>query len=91
MSMERQSVKWKELALGYISDIVTLVHNFVIGLMCVVCPVERVRAGIMSLLMDRLVEKYRLATSHVEFLLEVELNGTLATLNHYFNESLEKW
>lgn len=91
MTMKRQSVKWKGFALGYISDIVTMVHNFVVDLLRVVCPIERVRTGLMSLLMDRLMEKYQSAISHVKFLLEIELDGTPATLNHYFNENLEKW
>lgn len=91
VTMKHQSIKWKELALGYISDIMTLAHNFVVDLLRVVCPVERVRAGVMSLLIDRLLDKYQSATSHVKFLLEIELDGTPATLNHYFNENLEKW
>ena len=89
--MERQAVKWRSLALGYIADIVTMVHTFVVDLLHVVCPIERTRIGIMSLLTDGLVDKYKLAISHVEFLLEVELDGTPATLNHYFNDNLEKW
>jgi len=56
VTMKRQSVKWNELALGYISDIMTLVHNFVVDLLRVVCPIKRVRAGIMSLLIDRLLQ-----------------------------------
>ena len=91
VTMKRQSVKWKSLALGYISDIVTIAHTFVIDLLHVVCPIERVRIGIMSLLTDHLVEKYKLAISHANFLLEIELDGTPATLNRYFNDNLEKW
>lgn len=91
VTMKRQSAKWKDLALGYIADVVTMVHTFIVDLLHVVCPVERVRTGIISLLMDRLVEKYRASISHVDFLLEIELDGTPATLNHYFNDNLEKW
>lgn len=91
VTMKHQSTKWKDLALGYIADIVTMTHNFVTDLLRVVCPVERVQLGVMSLLSDHLLEKYRSAIAHVHFLLEIELNGTLATLNHYFNENLEKW
>ncbi len=69
----------------------TIVHIFVVDLLSVMCSVKRVRVGIMSLLMDRLVKKYKSATSHVEFLLKIELDETLATLNHYFNENLNKW
>lgn len=42
VTMKRQSRKWKSLALGYIADIVTLTHTFVIDLLRVVCPIERV-------------------------------------------------
>jgi hypothetical protein len=91
VTMKRQSMKWKSLALGYIADIVTMAHVFVIDLLRAVCPVERVRIGVMSLLTDHLVEKYKSAISHVNFLLEIELEGTPATLNHYFNDNLEKW
>ncbi|KAL9129208.1 MAG: hypothetical protein Q9217_002277 [Psora testacea] len=90
VTMKRQSMKWRSFARGYIADIVTIVYTFIVDLLRVVCPIERVRLGIMSLLMDRLIEKYRLALSHVEFLLEIELDGTPATLNHYFNDNLEK-
>jgi len=44
----------------------------------------------MSLLTDHLLEKYRSAIAYVNFLLEIELDGTPATLNHYFNKNLEK-
>ena len=91
ITIKHQSMKWKSLAHGYISDIATMSHSFVVDLLRVVCPIERVRIGIMSMLMDLLVEKYKLAISHVDFLLEIELAGTPATLNHYFNDSLEKW
>ncbi|KAI9710432.1 MAG: hypothetical protein M1828_002162 [Chrysothrix sp. TS-e1954] len=90
VTMKRQSKKWKSLALGYMADVVTLAHTFVMDLLSVVCPVVRVQRGVMSLLMDHLREKYRSAMTHTKFLLEVELDGTPATLNHYFNENLEK-
>ena len=90
VTMKRQSMKWKSLALRYIADIVTMTHNFVTDLLRVVCPVKRVQLGVMSLLSDQLLERYKSAIAHVHFLLEVELNRTPATLNHYFNENLEK-
>lgn len=44
----------------------------------------------MSMLMDGLVNGYKLTVSHVNFLLEMEFVETSATLNHYFNDNLEK-
>jgi hypothetical protein len=91
VTLKRQSVKWRELALGYISDIITMVHAFVKDLLQHITPNENVRMGIESLLMDELEKKYQNAMSHVNFLLDVELEGTPATHNHYFNDTLEKW
>ena len=89
--IKRQSTKWKSLALGYIADIVTMTYYFVTDLLRVVYSIKRVQVGVISLLSDYLLEKYRLAIAHVYFLLKIELDGTPATLNHYFNENLEKW
>lgn len=89
VTMKRQAVKWRDLALGYIADVVTMVHTFVVDLLSVVCPIERIRSGIMSLLIDGLVDQYKSAILHVEFIIETELNGTPATLNHNFTDNLE--
>jgi hypothetical protein len=91
VTLKRQSMKWRELALGYISDIITMVHTFVKDLLRHITPNENVRMGIESLLMDELTNKYQTAMTHVKFLLDVELDGTPATLNRYFNDTLERW
>ena len=67
-----------------------MTYNFITDLLRVVCPLERVQLGVLSLLSDHLLEKYRSAIAYAYFLLEIELDGTPATLNHYFNENLEK-
>jgi hypothetical protein len=89
--MKRQSTKWTGLALGYISDVVVTVHNFILGLLRSICADERVRTNLLSILMDELVERYKEALEKVSFLLYVERVGTPITQNHYFNDNLEKW
>ena len=89
--MKRQAVKWRDLALGYISDVITLVHSFVITILQHITPNGHVWSGIKSLLMDDLNKKYQRAVDHAKFLLDVELEGIPATHNHYFNDALEKW
>ena len=89
--MKEQSRKWKEIALGYVADVIVLTHSFLTDLLQEVCPPLRVREGILALLMDPLCDRYKRAIQHVKFLLEVELNGTPSTLNHYFNDNLQKW
>ena len=89
--MREQARNWEHIALGYVADIIVLTHTFINDLLHEVCPLRRVREGILSLLMGQLCVKYKAAIKHVEFLVEVDLDGTPSTLNHYFNDNLQKW
>ena len=89
MTMKTQSVKWEDLALGYISDVVSMAHSFIVDLLKELCPDVRMRNGLSNVLMEDLVKMYRSAIDHVHFLLHVERAGTPATLNQYFSECLE--
>jgi hypothetical protein len=89
-AMRQQSSNWHALSLGYVSDAVALVHNFITELLQSLCSDERVRERLLNLLMDGLLEKYRKALAQVDSLLKVELSGVPMTVNHYFNDNLEK-
>lgn len=89
--MKAQSAKWTSLALGYISDVIVMVHGFILQLLQSICPDKRVRTNLLSVLRDDLFGRYQLAIEHVEFLLSAERAGTPMTQNHYFNDTLEKW
>ncbi|KAJ5517152.1 hypothetical protein N7527_008712 [Penicillium freii] len=88
--MKKQSIKWSVLAWGYISDIISVVHAFIRKALEVVSKDTQMSSKITCLLMDDLVEKYKHAMTTVEFLLRIEREGTPITLNHYFNDNLEK-
>ncbi|GAW19360.1 hypothetical protein ANO14919_088460 [Xylariales sp. No.14919] len=90
VAMRDQAIKWSDLALGYIGDIITMVHSFISHLLGQIVPVDRVRQGITALLMEELRAKYQAALDHTNFLLRVELEGNPATLNHDFNDNLPK-
>jgi len=91
MTMKTQSSNWEPIAIGYIKDVIVMAHEFISDLLNLICPDSRVRDGLMSALMDGLLAKYKRALDHVHFLLHVERTGTPATLNHYFNDNLQKW
>lgn len=88
--LKQQAANWDCLTHGYISDIIAMVHNFIIEVLQQVAPSRRVSDGIKSLLLDDLTKMYRDAINHTQFLLDIELRGTPATYNHYFNENLQK-
>lgn len=86
-----QSAHWDDLALGYISDVICLVHRFHADLLRLCCSDERVVTGIEAALSDHLMQRYWRAISHVRFILYTEREGTPLTANHYFSDNLEKW
>jgi Dynamin central region/Dynamin family len=87
---QEQSRNWGCLAKKYICDIIYLVHDFINQLLVDVCPDERVRANLLSILTDTLMNQYNQAIAHVDFILHVEHSGTALTTNHYFSDNLEK-
>lgn len=87
---KKQSNNWEALALGYVDDIVSLVHSFTLDLLANICKDPRAHQGLHSLLLDQLTERYKKSIDHTKFLLTVERSGTPMTMNHYFADNLEK-
>ena len=86
---KKQSSKWENLALGFTSDCIVLVHSYIRDLLEGICEDNRVRYGLLSVLMDTLTERYRQALLQTRFVLQVERQ--VLTTNHYFTDNLEKW
>ncbi|KAL8724891.1 MAG: hypothetical protein Q9181_006634 [Wetmoreana brouardii] len=84
----KQSSKWSNLALGYTSDIVSITHTYIRDLLREICVDDRVRAGLLSTMMDKLTDRYKRAMDQAQFLLEIEQDPL--TYNHYFAENLEQ-
>lgn len=87
---KKQSANWEALALGYVEDIVSLVHSFTVDLLAKICKDPRARQGLYSVLLDQLTDRYKKSIEHTKFLLVVERSGTPMTTNHYFADNLEK-
>ena len=87
---KEQSVNWGALTLGYISDIVCIVHEFIVSLLSSICVDARLQKGIKQVMLDQLLAGYKKAIDQADFLLEVERKGQPRTLNHYFADNLEK-
>ena len=88
---KKQTANWDDLALGYVSDIVALVHNFIDLLIATICGDQRVHSALMSILTDGLIECYKKSLKQANFILQVERIGILLTANDYFADNLEKW
>ena len=90
-TMKKQSSKWTSISLGYVSDVIVIIHRFIATALGSICCDDTMKAPLLGMLSEGLLSRYRKAVQHVEFLLEVERNGTPMTMNHYFNDNLEKW
>jgi hypothetical protein len=90
-SIKKQSTKWTNFAKGYISDIITIIHRFIVKTLEIVSVNKRVYDNLLSIVMDDLLAKYQRALDQVDFLLHVERNGTPKTLNYDFSKQLEEW
>ncbi|WEW61266.1 hypothetical protein PRK78_006756 [Emydomyces testavorans] len=88
--MKRQSSKWRAISLGYVSDVVVFVHQFISKVLKAICVDERVHLSLLDHLMDELIAIYKSTLQHVRFLLSVELTGILRTADPRFNENLSK-
>ncbi|KAF3407828.1 Interferon-induced GTP-binding protein Mx2 [Talaromyces pinophilus] len=89
-TMKQQSEHWTSITHGYINDVVTMTHQFILKALEIACPDDRVRCNLMSILMDKLLGRYRNAIDKVKFLLYVERSSTPMTLNRYLNSNLQK-
>lgn len=88
---KEQSNKWKPITLAYTSAVILNVHHFIVEAIKEICPDERVRDELWNgYLIDDLLASYRRAMQHAKFLLELEREGVPLTLNHYFNDNLQK-
>ena len=87
-AVNEQCLKWGMIANGYISDVVCLVHTYILQLLQRVCPDDRIREELISVRLDALWSKYERAVKQVQFIVDVEATDPL-TLNHYYSDTLE--
>ena len=88
--MKKQCSKWEDISMGFLSDVIVMVHGFIDSTLETVCPDDNIRESLINRLSDELISRYQKSLSSTRFLLEVESCDTPMTHNHYFNENLQK-
>ncbi|KAI1942762.1 hypothetical protein LOZ66_001169 [Ophidiomyces ophidiicola] len=88
--MRKQASKWRAISLGYISDVIVIVHEFITKVLDSVCPDKQVHSGLLEHMTDELTEIYKKTIQHVHFLLSAEFSGILRTQNQAFGEELDR-
>lgn len=88
--MKKQSSKWTEISMGFVSDIIVIVHRFIVAALDSICDDRNVRDALAVKLFEQLIGRYQKAITSTNFLLQVESSDTPMTMNHYFNDNLQK-
>jgi hypothetical protein len=88
--MKKQSSKWEDISMGFVSDAIVLVHRFIISALVSICDDRSVRDALVGKLSDELTRRYQNAIACAGFLLKVEKSNTPMTMNHYFNDNLQR-
>ncbi|KAK0609767.1 putative dynamin [Bombardia bombarda] len=88
-AFREQSVKWGPLTRRYLSEIILVIHRFILRALDVVCTDTKVREELASTIMDRLLARYEDGMRQADFLVAVERDKRPYTLNHYFNSNLQ--
>ena len=88
---KEQSKKWEAITKAYIRHVIFMVHHFISEVTKEICPDPKVLEQLWdTVLSDELQKSYQRAIENVKFLLSLELEGDPLTLNHYFNDNLQK-
>ncbi|KAI2777520.1 dynamin family protein [Daldinia loculata] len=83
-----QSEKWTQLTLAHLSNVILIIHKFIDTAMGVAFMDGGVRVALQEFLSDDLLDCYRRAIKHAEFLLHVECKGKVTTSNPNFKDLL---
>lgn len=89
-AMRVQSQKWPDIAAGYMSDMLSICHNFILQTLQVTCPQKDVRERLLKELMPPLKTRYQAAIERLDELLDIERSQALLTVNPSMNANIDK-
>ncbi|KAH7187240.1 dynamin family protein [Fusarium oxysporum] len=89
-AFQEQSIYWQNMATQYLSKVIISVHKFILGALAKVCYESRVLDELISGLMADLLARYQDGMNQAIHLVHIERHKKPYTLNHYFNENLQK-
>ncbi|KAH6672754.1 interferon-induced GTP-binding protein Mx2 [Plectosphaerella plurivora] len=85
-----QSVKWEACARDFVSQVILLVHRFILKALKIVCTDNHVYQCIVSAIFQDLCDKYQGGMDQAKLLVNIERQLKPYTLNHYFAQNQQK-
>lgn len=91
MIFKEQSKRWEDIVLSHVSDVIVLVHDYILELLNHIVPDKQVLEGLWeNILLENLQASYKSAMDHARFLLQIEREGKPITYNPNFNVEVQK-
>ena len=85
-----QSKSWEFFASGHMENVVQAIHHFTCKALQHCCKDAALSKRLWGRLSQLLLPRYKLALDQAIFLIKVEQQGNLLTMNHYFADNLRK-
>ncbi|KAK6591830.1 dynamin family protein [Botrytis cinerea] len=85
-----QSQNWGYFANEHIKNVIQAIHRFNHEALRYCCKDDTLSKRLWAILSQLLLSRYKRALEHVKFLIEVEQQGNLLTMNHYFADNLRQ-
>ncbi|WXC51015.1 hypothetical protein QX201_010720 [Fusarium graminearum] len=87
---QEQSIYWQKIAKQYLNKVILSVHKFILGALGKVCHEAHILNELISSLTPDLLTKYQNGMNRAIYLVNIERHKKPYTLNHYFNDNLQK-
>lgn len=87
--MNKQTGKWTIFALGYVSDVIVIMHTFMLKVLHSICPEEQIRDKLVFILVDELSKRYQEAMDQARLIRDVE-RVNMMTLDDKFHDTLDQ-
>jgi dynamin family protein len=89
-AFKEQSSKWSHITKAYVSNVILVIHRFMVIALKRLCSDVRAHEEIWSSILDEVQNRYKAAMEKAMFLVSIERNKKPYTLNCYFNENLQR-
>jgi hypothetical protein len=89
-TFKSQSSRWASMTQAYISKVIMLIHQFITMILEELCQDAVAREQLWSVIQPEIRSRYAFAMKNAEFLVSLERDMRAYTLNHYFNDNLQK-
>lgn len=88
-AFKEQSRKWASMTKAYVSNVIVVIHRFMVITLDTLCADTQIREEIWSSILEEVRKRYKVAMDQAMFLVSIERDKRPYTVNCYFNDNLQ--